>query len=310
MEADTIKNYVEDLFKYLRTYEKDYSQFKTEAFFQTYNGICTVFQALREQRDKAVELDYVFLDRIREAPLKDSDLREITIQTLITFFESEADTDGRSNQAYSHCRGLRAVKQDVPYFERHLLPLLFKEGSLKGNFRLNSFLLNEIARYLNKFGKRIDVDLTPEKFNALSDPMKFLELARRRIELGDGLLKDRESLEFHLLRVDAFTKLKAKGKPLRLHLSEWNYLKKRDFWSRVGNWFAEFFGKFRGAFSSGRYFRLVLSQRKPAYLVYSMVAILFLIAAIAVPILWSKHAGERLHDFKERATEVQKGAGG
>jgi hypothetical protein len=310
MEADTIKSYVEDLFKYLRRYEKDYSQFKTEAFFQTYNGIYTVFQALREQRDKAVELDYVFLDRVREVPLKESDLREITVQVLITFFESEADTDGRSNQAYGHCRGLRAMKQDVPYFERHLVPLLFKEGSLKGNFRLNSFLLNEIARYLNKFGRHIDADLAPEKFNAMSDPMKMLELARRRMELGDSLLKDRESLEFHLQRVDAFTKLKARSKILRLYLSDWNYLKKRDFWSRVGNWFGEFFGKFRGAFSSGRYFRLVMSQRKPAYLVYSIIAMIFLLAAIVVPMLWSKHADSKLRDFRERASEVQKGVGG
>ncbi|MCK4655385.1 MAG: hypothetical protein KAT85_00085, partial [candidate division Zixibacteria bacterium] len=60
MEADTIKTYVEDLFKYLKTYEKNYSQFKTEAFFQTYNGIYAVFQALQQQRDKAVELDYIF----------------------------------------------------------------------------------------------------------------------------------------------------------------------------------------------------------------------------------------------------------
>jgi hypothetical protein len=90
MEADTIKSYVEDLFKYLKTYEKNYSQFKTEAFFQTYNGIYAVFQALQQQRDKAVELDYVFLDRVREKPLTESDLRQIAVQTLITFFESVA----------------------------------------------------------------------------------------------------------------------------------------------------------------------------------------------------------------------------
>jgi hypothetical protein len=310
MEADTIKSYVEDLFKYISTYEKKYSEFKTEAFFQTYNGIYTVFQALRQQRDKAVELDYVFLDRIRETPLNESDLRQVTVQVLITLFESEADTDGRSNQAYSHCRGLRPVKQDVPYFEKHLLMMLFKEGSLKDNFRLNSFLLNEMARYLNKFGKRIDADLAPERFNAMSDPMKILELARRRLELGADLLKDRESLEFHLHRVDAFTKLKARGKLYRQYLSEWKYLKKRDFWSRVGSWFGVIGGRFRGAFSSGRYMRLVISQRDPAYLIYTMLVILFLVAAVAVPILWSQHSQTELERFKERAVNTQKGTGG
>jgi hypothetical protein len=310
MEADTIKSYVKDLFKYLETYEKNYSQFKTEAFFQTYNGIYAVFQALREQRNKAVELDYVFLDGVRETPLTESDLRQVTVQVLITFFESEADTDGRSNQAYSHCRGIRPVKQDVPFFEKHLLPVLFKESCFKENFRLISFFLNEIARYLNKFGKRIQVDLPPEKFNAMSDQMKFLELARRRLDLGTDLLKDRESLEFHLQRVDAFTKLKAKGRVYRQHLSEWQYLKRRDFWSKVKSWLGEFGGKFRGAFSSGRYLRLVLSQRNPAYLTYTVIVILFLTAAVAVPILWNKHYQKRLQDFRERAEEVQRRAGG
>ena len=310
MEADTIKTYVEDLFKYLNTYEKNYSQFKTEAFLQTYNGIYAVFQALQQQRDKAVELDYVFLDRVREKPLGESDLRQVAVQTLITFFESVADTDGRSNQAYSHCRGIRPVKQDVPYFEKHLLPLLFKEGCLKDNYRLNSFFLNEVARYLNKFGKRIQVDLTPEKFNAMGGPVKFLELARRRLELGEDILRDRESLEFHLQRVDAFTKLKAKGKVYRQHLSTWGYLRRRNFWSKFKSWFSEFWGKFLGASSSGRYFWLVISQRSPAYLAYTIVVILFLTAAVVVPIVWNKHNQKQLEEFKERAAEVQRKAGG
>jgi hypothetical protein len=310
MEADTIKTYVEDLFKYLKIYEKKYSQFKTEAFFQTYNGIYAVFQALQQQRDKAVELDYVFLDKVREKPLTESDLRQVAVQTLITFFESVADTDGRSNQAYSHCRGIRPVKQDVQFFEKHLLPLLFKEGCFKDNFRLHSFFLNEVARYLNKFGKRIQVDLTPEKFNAMSDPMKFLELARRRLELGEDIISDRESLEFHLQRVDAFTKLKARGKVYRQHLSTWRYLKRRNFWSKFKSWFSEFWGKFLGASSSGRYFRLVISQRSPAYLTYTIILILFLTAAVVVPILWNKHNQKQLEEFKERAAEVQRKAGG
>jgi len=305
-----MKEYVEDLFKYIDIFEKNYSSFKTEAFFQTYNGIYTVFQTLREQRDKAVELDYYFLDRIREKPLSDSDLRQLTIQILITFFESEADTDGRSNQAYSHCRNQRKDKRDVTHFENQLLPLLFKEGSLKGNFRLHSFLLHEVARYINKFGKRLDVELTPEAFGALPEPMKFLELQRRRIELGTDLLKDRESLEFHLQRVDDFPKIAAKKRVYKQYLSEWGYLKKRDFWSKVKSSIGELFGKLGGAFSSSRYLRLILSQRRPAYLFYSLIIILFLVIAIGVPMFWSKYKAEKLEQFKERATQVQRGIGG
>jgi len=305
-----MKNYVEDLFKYINTYETKYSSFKTEAFFQTYNGVYTVFQPLRQQRDQAVELDYFLLDRVRENPLTTSDLRQLAIQILITYFESEADTDGRSNQAYSHCRGLRAVKQDVPFFENHLVPMLCKPGSLKDDYQLNAFFLREIARFLNTFGKRLKVDLTPEAFGSMSDPMKFLELARRRLELGEDLLKDRASLEFHLLRIDSFAKLGSKNRLFKQLLSEWGYLKKGDFWARVSGWFGELFRKIKGAFLSGRYLRLIISQRKPAYLFYSMIIILFLLAAVAVPVLWSRYTDTKLEQLRERATNVEEGIGG
>ena len=159
-------------------------EFETEAFLQTYNGIAAVFHALRQQRDTAIEVDRFFLDKIRQAPLTSSDLRQITIQVLITRFESEADIDGQSNKAYHYCRGLRAVKQDVPFFEDNLVPLLFRDGSLNGNYRVNSFFLNEISRYLNTFGRPIQAALTPEAFGGMPDPLKFLELARRRFQLS------------------------------------------------------------------------------------------------------------------------------
>ena len=68
-----MKSYINDLFKYLDTYEKDYSKFETEAFLQTYNGIVTVFKSLRSDRNQAVEADYYLLDKIKTSPLTSSD---------------------------------------------------------------------------------------------------------------------------------------------------------------------------------------------------------------------------------------------
>ncbi len=302
-----IKTYIEDLFKYIDAFEKRPAQFETEAFLQTYNGIYTVFQALREQRDQAVEVDQYFLDRIKQLTLTLSDLRELIIQVMITYFESEADTDGQSNKSYLYCRGQRGVRQDVPFFETHLIPLLFKEGSLSSNYRLSSFLLNEIARYINKFGKRVHANMSPEEFAAMPDPMKFLELARRRLELGHDLLKDRGSLEFHLQRINAFKKLEQKGKMYGHFLTEWQYLKKSNFWSNLKSFFGELGAKLRGAFSSGRYFRLVLTQRNPAYLFYVMVIIIFIFLAIYIPISWNKYTERKLNEFRIHSNKVQSG---
>jgi len=305
-----MKKYVEDLFTYIGTFENNYSAFQAEAFLQTYNGVYTVFQPLREQRDQAVELDYFFLDKIKEAPLTKSDLRQITVQLLITCFESEADTDGRSNQSYTYCRSLRSAKQDVSFFEETLMPLLFREGSLNGSFDLNSFFLQEMAKYLNRFGKRTKVDLTPEEFNTMSRPSKLLELMRRRLELGEDLLRDRQSLEFHLQQVDAFSKLGSKSGLFSRYLSEWNYVRRVTIWARLSGWFAVVWGKYKGALSSGGYTKLVILQRKPAYLVFIIVILFFLLSAALIPGWWKDRAGTRLDQFRERADEVQREIGG
>ncbi len=308
-EDVAVKSYIDDLFRYLDTFETNYAQFETEAFLQTYNGIGAVFQALRKQRDKAVSVDEYFLGKIKQAPLTSSDLRQITIQVLITFFESEADIDGQSNRAYGYCRGIRAAKQDVPFFENHLLPLLFRAGSLNNNFRINSFLLAEIARYLNRFGKSLRTDLTPEQFAAMGDPLKFLELARRRQQMGNDVIADRSSLEFHLQRIDAFNKLRQRGRLYEQYLREWKYLAEDRFWSRARALFRVLGGKFKGVFSSWRYFRLVVTQRHAAYVVCALFILLLIALALYVPMKWADHSQSRFEQLQRRAQSVQSDGG-
>ena len=54
---ESITSYIDDLFNYIDTYENNYASFKAEAFFQTYTGTCAVFQTLRQDREKAIEID-------------------------------------------------------------------------------------------------------------------------------------------------------------------------------------------------------------------------------------------------------------
>ncbi|MEW6411699.1 MAG: hypothetical protein AB1483_04395 [Candidatus Zixiibacteriota bacterium] len=300
-----MKSYIDDLFGYIDTYEKNYAQFETEAFLQTYNGIVTVFQTLRGDRNQAVEVDYYLLDKVKLSPLTSSDLRQLTIQVLVTRFEAEVDTDGRSNQAYSYCRNLRPIKQDAPFFEQKLAPLLFDEGSLNHNFRLNAFLLDEMAAYINRFGKSVKSDMTPEQFDGLADPLKMLELKRRQLALGTNLIKDRTSLEFHLQRVATFNRIGDKGKLYEQYLTHWNYLASSSIWSRFMTWVKELGAKFRGAFSSFGYFRLLSTQRKLAYFTYILLIVIFLGIAFGVPAWWNSIADQKLNDFQEKANNLQ-----
>lgn len=299
-----MNTYIEDLFSYLNKFEAR-TGFDAEAFLQTYNGVYTVFGAMREDRTKAIELDQFFVERIKQNPLGQSDLRQLTIQVLISYFETEADIDGQSNQGYLYCRSLREVRQDVPYFENHLVPLLFREGALGGDQRLVTFFLGEIARFMNRYSGRMDPDTKPEKFDALPEPTKYLHLARRRLEYGKDLVSDRTSLEFHLLQVNAFTKMSNRGKAQRELLSQWGYLRTTSFWAKVMAAIREFGGKLGGAFSNWKYFRLVMTQRNSAYLTYSVIILIFVFLAIYVPLKWNAHTERELGTFNEHAQELQ-----
>jgi hypothetical protein len=303
-----VKSYVEDLFRYLENFESNPQQFATEAFLQTYSGIGAVFQALRRQRDQAVELDQFLLEKIKQAPLTSSDLRQITVQVLVAFFEAEADIDGQSNRAYTYVRGLRAVKQDVPFIENHLMPLLFRDGSLNNNYPLCVFFLGEMARYMNTFGKPLQTSISPEAFAALSDPLKFLELARRRLQLGKELMQERSSLEFHMHRIEGFAKIAARSPLYDYHLKQWQYVVKAGgFWARVMGFLSRLGGKIKGVFSSSRYFRMSLSQRNPAYGFYGIVIILFLLLALYVPHKWSQYRQQRLDDMTHQLAKLKGG---
>ena len=300
-----IKSYIADLFKYIETYEKNYDSFDIEAFLQTYNGIYAVFQALREQRERAVEVDQQFLERIKRGPLSSSDLRQMTIQILISFFESVADTDGQSNRAYLYCRERRDSKRDVNYFEKFLVPMLTQPGALNNNFRLNQFFLKEIARFIDKFGSGPIRDLSPEDFNGMSNGRKLLELQMRRSKLGADLVEDRNSLEFHLRSVGAFEKMKKAGPPFEHYLREWGYLVEESFMDRVKETSRTVWSSIRSLFSNYRYFHLALTQRNSAYIFYGLLILLFIFLAFFIPTKWNSYSRNRLAEMNSSVEQAR-----
>ncbi len=292
-------NYINDLFAYLETYETKYAQFETEAFLQTYNGIYAVFGTLRHQKEKAVEVDSLLFEKIKTQPLNSSDLRELSVQILVSYFESVAVVEGQNNRAYPYCRGVRPIKQDIAYMANHLVPKLFQTGSLNGNFRLHVFFLGEIARFASKFGSPIDAGLSPEALQAMSLPHQLLELGRRRLEFGNELLRDRNSLEYTLQKLGYFDKQSKIDKLAALYFGEWGYVTEIGFWDRVKASFSGMGRKFRGSFSSNRYFWLTMTQRKAAYGLYAGIIIVSIALAILVPKLWSSHTQHKLQEFQE-----------
>jgi len=306
----TIAAYIEDLFRYLDSYEGNRGAFETEAFLQTYNGIGAVFQALREQRDKAIEVDRIFLERIQQRPLNSSDLRQLTIQIMISFFESIADSDNRSGNSYNYCRKLRDVHLDVPYFETVLMPLLTRDGSLNNDFALNRFFLQEIGRYIRKFGDGVGTDSNFEDFRGMPTHQKLLTLSLRRAELGEDIINDRDSLEFHMRSVGVFEKLAQESTLADRYLQEWDYLVQApSFFDRLNQFFAVVGAKLRGSASSSNYMRLSLLQRSAGYALSWLIIAIFVFLAIFVPVVWNKYTQIRLEKFKVQVEETRQALG-
>ncbi len=307
--SEGITSYIDDLFKYIDDYEKSYSSFEVEAFFQTYNGICAVFQALRQQREKAVEVDRVFLEKIKRGPLNSSDLRQLTIQVLISFFESIVDIDGKSNRAYLYCREFRNVKRDVAYFEDSLIPLLTRDGSMYNNYKLNSFFLKEIGRFITNFSSGWNSNPTFEDFKGFPDHMKLLILHIRRAKLGNDLTGDRNSLEFHMQSVGALEKLRQASTLYEQYLMEWDYLDDESFFDRIKESLIVLWSNFKGLCSSFNYLRLALAQRFSAYLFYSILIIIFVFLAIIVPGKWHRYTEKELVEFMDRVDQTEEAIG-
>ena len=307
--SEGITSYIQDIFRYIDSYEKNYDSFDMEAFLQTYNGIYAVFQALRQQRERAVEVDQDFLERIKESPLNSSDLRQMTIQILVSFFELVADTDGQSNSAYLYCRERRDVKRDVAYFEKSLIPLLTSPGVFNNNFRLNNFFLKEVGRFIGDFGSGVESDISPEDFNAMPDGRKLLELHLRRAKFGDNLFNDRDSLEFHLHSVGAFEKLRQNSPLLEKYLRDWGYLIEESFMDRVKKSAVIVWSNVKSLLSNYKYFRLALTQRNSAYVFYGLLIVLFLFLAVFVPLKWNSYSENKLIEFNNKVDVTKEAIG-
>ena len=245
------------------------------------------------------------MKKIKQGPLNSSDLRQLTIQILISFFESIADTDGQTNRAYLHCREFRDVKRDVAYFETTLMPLLTWDGSLNNNFKLNYFFLKETGRFILNYSSGWSGDISFEDFKALPDHQKLLELHLRRSKFGESLFNDRNSLEFHMHSIGVFEKLKVSRPLFKQYFEEWNYLLDDSFFDRFKKKLGVLWESLKGLFSNYKYLRLALTQRYSAFIFYSLVIFLFVLMAILVPIRWNSYTEKKLVEFENRIEETQ-----
>ena len=184
-----------------------------------------------------------------------------------------------------------------------------RDGSLYNNFRLNSFFLKEIGRFITNFSSGWNSEPTFEDFKGLSDPMKLLTLYIRRLKLGNDLAGDRNSLEFHMQSVGGLAKLRQAGDLHEQYLLEWDYLSDESFFDRVKKSLSVLWSNFKGLISNFNYLRLALTQRYSAYLFYSIVIIIFVFLAIIVPGRWNKFTEKKLAEFESRVDQTEEAIG-
>jgi len=154
-----------------------------------------------------------------------------------------------------------AVKRDISFFEDHLVALLFMRAVLNNNFRLNEFFSARDCAVSGQIRHPFKDAVSPEQLGRLVTRANFLTLRGRRVALGEDVARDRGSLEFHLQRIDPFTKLGSQEPPFNGALFDVVGLPCARQVLGDGAQFRSHgrMGEIQGAFKNARYFRL--SQR-------------------------------------------------
>ena len=105
-------------------------------------------------------------------------------------------------------------------------------------------------------------------------------------------------------RVATFNRIGAKGKLYEEYLTKWDYMASSSLWARLSEWLKDLGAKFKGAFQSFGYFRLLTTQRKLAYLTYTLAILISLAIAFGSMSFWAGYEEDKLQEFQQKANDL------
>jgi len=299
---------IENIFEQIDDFERGAASFQDKNFIRAFQGVLEYFQVIGEDLEKVRMADQSLLRSVQSTHLQKSALRYLTAHTLTTVFDYMAGAKTKS-EAYVHCRRLRSNQKDSAFFAQELTPKLFDPEGLRGNhgirylFMYQTCMLQEVSGDPNP----LHDDLSLAEVERMDPNLVVLGLFRRIVKSGSrGSMSQKGTLEYKLTRSNVLSLLAESNPVHELLLKEWGYVEKgKNFWERLRSSLGSALRIVGGSLASFRFFLHFLTQRNGGYLLYGALILLFLWAAIYVPLRLGSYGDKRLEEFIRTSEEVE-----
>lgn len=144
---------INDLFSKITCYEEGASPFRTNEFIENFNGVISLFPAVRDKVNEIREVDQILSNRSQEFNINRSDLRQICVHLLTMFFKFSANAPSPYDRCYLSSREKRRPHKDAGFITEILTPLVFSPGGFHKDFELKYYFLKQLNEFQRKFGE-------------------------------------------------------------------------------------------------------------------------------------------------------------
>lgn len=301
---------INDLFSKIAYYEEESPHFQAHEFIENFNGVMSLFPAVRDKINEVREIDQLLSRRTQEFNINRSDLRGLCVHLLTMFFKFSANAPSPYDRCYLSSREKRRPHKDAGFVIEILTPLVFSSGSLRDDFELKYYFLKRINEFQRKFGGRRPVydTISLEEAWKLPRPLLFSDLVERyeqdtsRVH-KEGMIENRlyQSGKFKLLaREDPFLEYLLKEKLGYIVKVHWY----KKMWAKI----TKGIGRILGTLHLG-FIWYLLTKRRAAYLFYIFLILLILAGGVAVPFLWKSINQKKLKHLRRNVVEsIEKGS--
>jgi len=295
---------INDLFAKISYYEEGPARFRTHEFTENFNGVMSLFAAVRDKVNEMREIDQLLSRRTQEFNIKRSDLREICVHLLTMFFKFSANAPSPYDRCYLYPREKRTPHKDAAFVSETLTPLVFSSGALRNDFELKYYFLRRLNEFQRKFGGRKPVYDTVSVDEALKLPrsLLFSDLLER-YDQDPARIRKEGMLENRLYQSGKFKSLAEENPFSEYLLLRLEYIEKVPWYKKIRTEMAKGIERIQGRIHLG-FIGYLLTKKRAAYLLYIFFILLFLAVAVAVPLFWKNINLKKLQHLRRNTVQA------
>jgi hypothetical protein len=295
---------INDLFSKIAYYEEGSPHFQAHEFIENFNGVMSLFPAVRDKINEIREIDQILSRRTQEFNINRSDLRRLCVHLLTMFFKFSANAPSPYDRCYLSSRERRRPHKDAGFVTEILTPLIFSSGGLRDDFELKFYFLKRVNEFQRKFGGRRPVydTISTEEAWKLPRPVLFADLVER-YEQDPSRIHKEGMVENRLYRSGKFKLLAREDPFLEYLVLKLEYLVKVPWYKKIWAKITKGIRRILGTLHLG-FIWYLLTKRRAAYLFYIFLILLILAGGVAVPLLWKSINQKKLEHLRRNTVQI------